>query len=425
MGWGSIVAQGVQGYLKGTQFREQREQDAEDRAWRTESRDRQRQDWRDQDELKANLKGAATRQDVVEGSGGAVLPETMDNRDVGQPGEQPLIAQQFRVGQQGYDTRNAAQSAADAYNSPAAISGRMADVYMAAGQPEKALALDQRRAAFEKAQEEYKAKGIDTALRAFRAGDKKGAVAGLRKSGMFDIGDGDISMAPREMEVPGIGKVKSYDLTFPVKQADGTVKPFTINSHEASLAAMSYEKQLDFQRRGVESADKAEDRAERRATSQALAEATIALREAQTARAGRSGGGGGGASGDREYRLNLQNMLSNVGKEIREVDARIKDINSDPLAKKQRASELAEMVSERSALAQRRAALNDEFVNLAESSGRGKGSENLAAQRSSGKPKTVSTSHGKVPQVTDKAAYDKLPSGTKYMAPDGTVRTKK
>lgn len=427
MGLGSILAAGVEGWQRGTRFRQDQEESAADRAWRNEQRSRQRQEWSDADTLKRDLKAEAQPVQVVEGAGGAVLPASMDNRDVGLPGEQPVAMQGFRVGDKTFADRAGADSAAAAMNDPAAVAGRQAQVFTRAGMPDKAATLEARQAALTKTAEDLRERGVMGALKAFRAGDQKTAVAGLKKSGLFPMGDGDVTMVPKEIEVPGIGKLQTYDMTFPLKGEDGTVKPFTINSHTATMAMMPYEKQLELLRKGTDTDSKAGYREATLDLKAKQVETAGELAAARIARLQAGGGGGGGrASGDREYRLNLQNMMTNVTREAREVDAKIKDIQGDPLAAKTRASELRDLQAQRSELSQRRSALNDEFVGLAEKKSGG-GNENLAAQRAPKAPKMVETARGKLPQISkdDKAAYDRLPSGAKYIAPDGSQRTKK
>lgn len=64
-----------------------------------------------------------------------VAPASMDNRDVGQPGEQPLLQEGYRVGNQTFPDQAAAQAAAMPQNTPDARMARMSDVMMRAGEP--------------------------------------------------------------------------------------------------------------------------------------------------------------------------------------------------------------------------------------------------------------------------------------------------
>lgn len=427
--WGRILAAGVDGYLKGTQIVAARDRRESDDAYLQESRGRERAKWAEQDAIKSDLKAASAPVGVVEGSNGAVLPETMDARDIGQPGESPLAAAAgaFRVGAQTYADSAAANAAAAAANTPEVIAGRQAQVYQKHGMPAEATALEAKQAALQKTALELKKSGVLEGVNALRQGNKDQAIKALKGSGMFNI-DGDVTMEPEEMEVPGIGKIKAYNLKFNTKNPDGTTAPMTLNSHVLALGMMPYEKQLEVMRKGSDSSSRAEERLARIDIAAQRADASTLLAEARAARlAGGGGGGGGGrgASGDREYRLQLQNMTSNVSKEIRELDAGIKDLRNNEIQVpgKPPSTQMQELLRQRSEAVQRRAALNDEFVSLAEKKA-GVGNENIAAQRKQ-TPKTVKTGRGEVPKIETKEQYDKLPSGTVYIAPDGKEMKKK
>lgn len=424
MGWGSVLNAAVKGWQQGANFAQNFEQDKEDRAWVKEQREAVRTERTEKAAIKNELKGAATPMEVVEGSGGTVLPASMDNRDVGQPGEPVLAANgAYRAGNETFASRDAAAAAAATHNAPEAVASRQAEVYAKRGMPVEAGALEDRQMKLAKQAQDLKEKGVFDTSRLFRAGDKDGTVAGLRKSKMFNIGEGDITMTPKDIEIPGIGAVKSYDLTFPMKGEDGKTTPFTINSHTVSMGLLPYEKQLEVLGKAGDRADRSEDRAERRNMAQDrldLAKELAAARIARMQGAGSGGGGGGSAKSDREYRLVLQNNVANMAREVREADARIKTLQENAIPGRPN-PELTEAVKERSQLVQRRNALNDEFLSLAEKKG-GKGNENLAQAT---RVPTKETKFGKLPVVKTKADYDKLKPGDGYIAPDGSEKRKK
>lgn len=60
------------GYIKGRQQRIDDERQAKQDAWMQEQQDRQRQDWKDQDQLKSDLKAAAAPVTMDQGAGGMV-----------------------------------------------------------------------------------------------------------------------------------------------------------------------------------------------------------------------------------------------------------------------------------------------------------------------------------------------------------------
>lgn len=426
MGWGQILAQGVKGWQQGTQFREDSERQKEDDAYRTELRGRQRKEWSDADGLKADLKTAAAPAIVVPGAP-ATLPEGMDARDIGQPGEPAVAAAvPFKVGGQNFNDSATANAAAAAMNDPAAIAGRQAQVYQQRGMPTEATALESKQAALQKQALELKKSGVLDGVAALRQGNKDQAIKALKGSGMFNI-DGDVTMEPEDVDIPGVGKVKSYNLKFNTKNPDGTVAPMTLNSHVLAMGMLPYEKQLDLMRRGSDSEAKNDIAAQRLGLAADKVEIAGKLAEARITKMQSGGGGGkGGGDGksDREYRLILQNQQSNVSREIREVDSAIKELNKDAIPGRPASPQMQELVRQRSALVQRRGALDDEFLGMAEKRA-GKDNPNIEAQRSAKPPKTEKTARGELPKIENKAQYDKLPSGAVYIAPDGSTKTKK
>lgn len=423
MGWGTILAQGVKGWQEGTRFREDTERQKADDQYRTELRGRQRKEWSDSDALKADLKTAAAPAIVVPGAP-AALPEGMDARDIGQPGEPAVTpAVPFKVGGQSFNDSDTANAAAAAMNSPSAIAGRQAQVYQQRGMPTEATALESKQATLQKQALELKKSGVLDGVSALRQGNKDQAIKALKGSGMFNI-DGDVSMEPEDVDIPGVGKVKSYNLKFNTKNPDGTVAPMTLNSHVLAMGMLPYEKQLELMRKGTDSVAKNELGAQRLELAAQRVGIAGDLAEARIAKMQSVGSGSGGAKGDREYRLILQNQQSNVGREIREVDAAIKDLNKDAIPGRPPSPQMLELARQRSTLVQRRGALDDEFLSMAEKKA-GKDNPNIEAQRAAKPPKTEKTARGDLPKIENKAQYDKLPSGAVYIAPDGSTKTKK
>jgi len=261
-GWGAALQAGVDGYMRGANFTRQSTAADEEDQWRKEQREAARADVADKSALRADLKNAAAPVAVDEGMGGMVRPPEMDNRDVGLPENANLtngglMPMAYRVGTRAFGDRAAADAAAAEQNSPRAVAERQAQVYAQRGMPLEAATLGSRQAELLQKAAEFRKAGVFDSLQAFRAGNKEAAVKGLRASGLFDVADGDVTINPKEIELPGIGKVNTYDLTFNQKMADGKIEPATINSHAASLAMMPLEQQLELQRKGVETANKA------------------------------------------------------------------------------------------------------------------------------------------------------------------------
>lgn len=424
--WGDILASAANGYLRGTQIVAARDRAAKDDAYEEEKRTRERKEWAEKDSLKNDLKLAAAPATITEGSGGAVLPATMDARDIGLPGEAPLdpAAGAFRVGTQTFTNRAAAEAAVQQQNDPMNVAARQAAVYNQRGMPAEAAVLENKQAALAKQAADLKDKGLMTGMARFRAGDKVGTVKALKNSGLFNMADDNVTMTPKKMDIPGVGEITTYDMTFNARNPDGSIEPVTVNSHQASMALMPYEKALELQRKGTKDETNADLQAQRLGIAQQRVELQGALNEARIARMQAGAGSGGGAKEDREYRLQLQNMTSQLNREIREADVAIKTLKDD-VTVKANDPRLVELATQRSQLSQRRAALNDEFVGLAEA--KRPGNENLAQQR---RPKASTggsggSSSAKPPSISTKAEYDKLPSGAVYVAPNGETMRKK
>lgn len=133
-----VGSAGLAGYQKGMDDKKEQEDRDEERVWRKEQRDRQRKDWAEQDAEKQRIANAA--QDVAPVEVKQDRPETMDNRDVGQAGEQALPTAGYDVqGTRYIDRAKAAEGAAKA-NTPQAKTQRMAAA-MQQRSPERAMQL--------------------------------------------------------------------------------------------------------------------------------------------------------------------------------------------------------------------------------------------------------------------------------------------
>ncbi len=145
---GHALASAVGGWQKGTSIVEDQKDRDEARAYRNEQRDRQRRKDGEEDQLKSDLKEAGRAIAVEEGAGGFIKPASMDNRDVGMPENATLpnagLTQGgYAVQGRGFQDRAAADAAAQAQNTPEAISSRVAQAYLKNGAPERAMAMEQ------------------------------------------------------------------------------------------------------------------------------------------------------------------------------------------------------------------------------------------------------------------------------------------
>lgn len=137
------LGQGVISGLKDQDERERRDK-ADQRA--QESHDAQMSEFRRGESDRRTIAGAAADVGVEEGSGGALKPDTADNRDVGMPGEPGAatggLGAGFRVAGKGFGDRASADAAAATANAPEARDARISQAYRSIGQPDKALSME-------------------------------------------------------------------------------------------------------------------------------------------------------------------------------------------------------------------------------------------------------------------------------------------
>jgi hypothetical protein len=132
-----VGSAGLSGYQRGMDEKKAREEQDEERAWKREQRDRQRKEWADADTEKQRIANAGRDVEAVEVK--ETRPDTMDNSDVGQPGEAPLPTAGYDVQGKRYADRAAAGAAAAAANTPQAKATRMAGALQQRS-PERAMA---------------------------------------------------------------------------------------------------------------------------------------------------------------------------------------------------------------------------------------------------------------------------------------------
>jgi hypothetical protein len=328
----------------------------------------------------------------------------------------PVGVQSFEVGGKTYANRAAAQAAADSANAPDATVGRMADAYMRNGMPTEALALQQKQSQMQKAAEEMKEKGVFEGMRQFRLGDKTAAVATLKKSGLFKVGDGPVTMTPTETDVPGAGKIRTFDLTFPMVGEDGKTTPFTINSHQASMALMPYDKALELGRKGVATDASIDAKKDSLDIARQRLELTGAMNEARIAKLQAGGGGGkGGGSSDRETRLTVQSAATAINREISETNKAISDRVKDlPRASQAADPLLQSLYKQQSSLGAQRDAVQEQLVNLVEKKVGPEGTAGIRKQKGDASPPKDKSGAVK---VSTRGEYDALPSGAVYIHP--------
>lgn len=184
----NIGSEMINGLIRGYVMRRGMDKDDADRAFQEEQRTNARADRARDDEERTVLRGAAAPVAVQEGAGGALKPDTMDNSDVGQPGEAPVDASAgaYRVLGQNFADKGAADAAATSANAPDAVLKRTAAAYRQIGKPAEALRLETegitaKNAQFqlEKGQKEWVDKQFDQKLATIQTpDDMAGVLAG-------------------------------------------------------------------------------------------------------------------------------------------------------------------------------------------------------------------------------------------------------
>ncbi|MCY1166333.1 hypothetical protein D9M73_62600 [compost metagenome] len=214
--------------------------------------------------------------EMVEGAGGMVKPETMDNRDVGLPENAELPNQGlqqggYSVGGKAFTDPISAQAELTTQNAPEARTKRVIAA-MSGIDPMKAMDLENQQTQrgretikFTQEQEAYakrlKDEGAIDALKSLRIGDAAGMTAAFNKGGEFKI-LGEPVLKTEQRDIPGVGAIPTFTATFQVQGKDGQPKEMTVNSHDLGMSLMPYEKWYDAQLKGAK-----EGREGREATS--------------------------------------------------------------------------------------------------------------------------------------------------------------
>lgn len=450
----AFVAGVGSGYMGAKRQKTLDEERQEDRAMRRDEHEARQAERRRVEGDRIALSNAAKPVQVEEGAGGMIRPVTMDDRDVGLPENadlpnQGLQSGGFRVAGTTYTDRSAAEGAAAKANSPEAVNSRISLAMRERGNPTAALQ-------HENAARQGEASALDLAERRWRQqlGDSIGrGHEGLAEMVSKSQGGG---LAPHQLKpvVSPDGKQVTYHKVNPdgstqptqytfsndqegvIRAAymlDKTVKPETRYQHmiaedKATAAAAAKEKELELRKRQLEEVTipTAESRA-------ALAEvrAQIAgMREARLA----AGGGGKSKSDDkaeREERMRYTTLFTDAGRRMQDVSKTLNVLQTDRQFMREaakpgtpQAERLAGLQSDLAAYREQR----ELYQGLLSKDAGGKaGKEPSLADadpKPGGKPSGKPAAGGAPVKVASQAERDKLPKGTRYVAPDGTVRVK-
>lgn len=425
------------GIVKGDQMRRRDDQEAEDRAWTQEQRGVQRAATQRENQNRVSLASAAAPTAVEEGAGGALRPETMDNRDVGAPGEAPMsLGNSFRAGGKTFADRAQADAAATDYNSEAAT--------------DKRIGLAMAKTGDVKGAKQYQASARQSEVSAIELADKRWGqqirtAAGKGHEGLADFVSRSGADGIADVQVKAVPSPDGKQVTYHMVNPDGTTKPTNMSfsndqdgviraaymldrsitpekrythmvaEDKQTAAASAKERELTMREREL-----TEVKIPNAETKAKLAEVQASLAELRAQRAGAAGGGDGKVS--REERLRYTTLFTDAGRRMQDVQKSINSLRKDPIfmskASKPGSPEAVEMQSARDNLA----ALTEERQLyqglLADGAGGKKPSLADAETKPGAKPAAQAV------KVATKAERDKLPAGARYVGPDGQTYIK-
>lgn len=396
---------------------------AEDRAMAKEENDFRREERQTAKNLRMSLADAARPVTVEEGAGGMVKPESMDNRDVGLPENAALPNEGlslggYRVKDKAYAAQPEAAAAAATQNSPEAVALRQGAAYRQAGQPVAALDIEQKQAAITSARvaqaKKMKEEGFLDAARVSRTGDAQAVFDTFNKTGTMKL-DGVPTVTPVERDLPGIGKVTTFDYVGKMTGPDGQPREIKVNSHDLSMQTLPFEKALELQRKGADSDNKATYQQGLLDNKIKQLELTGQIAEAKALAAAAKSSAGGGAIG-REERLRYTSLFQESGRRAGEAQKALTALQKDPeFSRGLRRDPNGPQAQELGALRESLKTHNDERALY---QGLLAGSQGATPSLADAKPRAGAAA-GAPKSVKTKAERDALPKGTRYTGPDG------
>ncbi len=433
----SLAGAALSGYAAGQDMRKRDEQIAEDRAWQREQRDAQRAEAQRDRQARISLANAATPTQVEEGAGGALRPETMDNRDVGQPGEAPVApGNNFRAGGKTYADRAQAEAAATEYNSEPAKDSRISLAMAQSGDVKGAKA-------YQASARQAEVSGMELADKRWGRQIREAVTRG--HDGLADFVSRSQGDGLAQYQIKAVPSADGKQVTYHKVNPDGTTTPtqltFSNDEDGAIRAAYMLDRSITPEKRysNMVAEDKqtaamlakekdleirlgqlkvAEQNAETRAQ---LAQVQTSLAELRAQRAGAAGGGDGKVS--REERLRYTTLFSDAGRRMQDAQKTLTTLSRDPAYQfaKPGSPQQLELQQIRESINTYKAERDLYGGLLAESASGKKPSLGDAETKPGAKP---TAQPAQAVKVATKAERDKLPAGTRYVGPDGAVYIK-
>lgn len=227
MSMGNIIAMlgaGMGGYARGKQQATDAEAAAQDQEFKQWQRSQMQAQAARDDALRGDL-AAAGQQVTPTQSGGSVgtLPDSMDNRDAGQPGEAPAGAPvKWSVGNQPFSDQIQAQDAAAEANAPKGQASRVAAAYSKNGQPGMAFQVQQNAQQAELTKLGLDQKHLDMANEMFDASlNRQGTHQALAQYVSDAPGDGKGGA----LKVQAVPSADGKSVTYNTVNPDGSLTP--------------------------------------------------------------------------------------------------------------------------------------------------------------------------------------------------------
>lgn len=442
----SLAGAALSGYAAGQALRKRDEQIAEDRAWQQEQRAAQRDAANREKQALQDLADAAAPTTVEEGAGGAIRPETMDNRDVGQPGEAPVMpGNSFRAAGKTFADRAQAEAAATEYNSEPATDKRISLAMAKSGDVKgaKAYLASARQA------EVY---GMELADKRWSKQIREAVTRG--HDGLADFVSRSQGEGLAQYQVKAVPSADGKQVTYHKVNPDGTTTPtqltFSNDEDGAIRAAYMLDRSItpekrythmvaeDKQAAAVSAKERELTMRERELnevkipnaeTRAKLAEVQAELAQLRAQRAAATGGNDGKVSA--EERKRYTSLFTDAGRRLSEAQKARATLTAG-----QQSFLFNEAVKKNpnGPEAMQLRALDEDIANYKQDralyqgllAGTAEGKKpSLADAETKPGAKPAAAPAGQPVKVTTKAERDKLPAGTRYVGPDGVTYIKK
>lgn len=235
--------------------------------------------------------------------------------------------------------------------------------------------------------------------------------------------DKDPIVKKQVRDIPGVGKIDTFDYEGTLVGKDGKTEPFKINSHDFAMSILPYKDFMEASRKLVKSDADIESRSDllELKGKQITLNNELGLARIEAAQAKLASGG----APTREERLRYTNLFSDAGRRMHESQktaATLSKSLSEQAVMNGNAPDTPEMKSTRQQLAD----LQNDYNSYKEE--RTTYQALLAGSQGAAKPGLASGKPGSsastMPQPKNKADYDKIPKGASYIYTDGSTRVK-